>query len=84
LSALSGILFTASGRAFGFAVWRTDGLWYGERERAATTAVGPRSSEDRFAGMRSENRRRQFYVATNAPPLAIAAFNSVRSGSRPT
>ena len=38
--ALAVILFTA-GAAFavGFAVWRTGGLWQGEREHAATTAV---------------------------------------------
>jgi tellurite resistance protein len=34
------ILFTAGAAfAFGFAVWRTGGLWQGEREHAATTAV---------------------------------------------
>jgi tellurite resistance protein TehA-like permease len=38
--ALAVILFTAGAAfAFGFAVWRTGGLWQGEREHAATTAV---------------------------------------------
>jgi tellurite resistance protein len=36
--ALAVILFTAGAAfAFGFAVWRTGGLWQGEREHAATT-----------------------------------------------
>jgi tellurite resistance protein len=38
--ALAAILFMAGAAfAFGFAVWRTGGLWRGEREHAATTAV---------------------------------------------
>src|SRR5258708_16703894 len=38
--ALAVILFTAGAAfAFGFAVWRTGGLWQGEREHAATTPV---------------------------------------------
>jgi tellurite resistance protein len=38
--ALAVILFTAAAAfAVGFAVWRTGGLWQGEREHAATTAV---------------------------------------------
>ena len=37
---LAAILFTAGAAlAFGFAVWRTGGLWQDEREHAATTAV---------------------------------------------
>ena len=38
--ALAVILYTAGAAvAVGFAVWRTGGLWQGEREHAATTAV---------------------------------------------